>query len=83
VLVARPESELVGVKGLDGDGQRLSCIERDIFPNIPSPRNRVEPWPFLPEGCVERNKVECLLGKAKQFRRYSQSRMGCQELKAR
>lgn len=61
--------ELVGDKGFDGDGQRLSCIDRDVFPNIPSRRNRVEPWPFLPEGYVERNRVERLFGKAKQFRR--------------
>ena len=61
--------ELVGDKGFDGDQQRLSCIDRDVFPNIPNRQNRVEPWPFLPEGYRERNRVERLLGKAKQFRR--------------
>lgn len=61
--------ELVGDKGFDGDDQRLSCIERDVFPNIPNRKNRKEPWPFLPEGYVERNKVERLFGKLKQFRR--------------
>ena len=61
--------ELVGDKGFDGDGQRGSCIDRDVFPNIPNRRNRVDPWPFLPEGYVERNRVERLFGKAKQFRR--------------
>lgn len=61
--------EFVGDKGFDGDKQRLSCIDRDVFPNIPNRRNRVEPWPFLPEGYVERNRVERLFGKAKQFRR--------------
>jgi transposase len=61
--------ELVGDKGFDGDGQRAACINRDVFPNIPNRSNRVAPWPFLPEGYVERNKVERLFGKVKQFRR--------------
>jgi transposase len=61
--------EFVGDKGFDGDEQRLSCIGRDVVPNIPNRSNRVEPWPFLPESYRERNRVERLLGKAKQFRR--------------
>ena len=61
--------EMVGDKGFDGDEQRLSCIDRDVFPNIPNRSNRTEPWPFMAEGYVERNRVERLLGKAKQFRR--------------
>jgi transposase len=61
--------EFVGDKGFDGDGQRLSCIDRDVFPNIPNRKNRTEPWAFLPEGYVERNRVERLFGKLKQFRR--------------
>ena len=61
--------ELVGDKGFDGDGQRGACINRNVFPNIPNKRNRVDPWGFLPEGYVERNRVERLLGKLKQFRR--------------
>ena len=61
--------ELVGDKGFDGDGQRGACINRNVFPNIPNKRNRVDPWGFLPEGYRERNRVERLLGKLKQFRR--------------
>jgi transposase len=61
--------EMVGDKSFDGDEQRLCCIDRDVFPNIPNRVNRTEPWPFLPEGYRERNGVERLLGKAKQFRR--------------
>jgi transposase len=61
--------ELVGDKGFDGDGRRGACINRNVFPNIPNKRNRVDPWGFLPEGYVERNRVERLLGKLKQFRR--------------
>jgi len=61
--------ELVGDKGFDGDELRCACIDRDVFPNIPNRSNRVGLWAFLPEGYVERNRVERLLGKAKQFRR--------------
>ena len=61
--------ELVGDKGFDGDGQRGACIDRNVFPNIPNRRNRTDPWPFLAEGYVERNRVERLFGKLKQFRR--------------
>jgi transposase len=61
--------ELVGDKGFDGDAQRLACIDRDVFPNIPNRSNRTEPWPFLAEGYVERNRVERLFAKLKQFRR--------------
>jgi transposase len=61
--------ELVGDKGFDGDAQRGACIERDIFPNIPNRSNRIDPWPFLADGYVERNRGERLFGKLKQFRR--------------
>ena len=61
--------ELVGDKGFDGDAQRCACIERDVFPTIPNRSNRIDPWPFLADGYVERNKVERLFGKVKQFRR--------------
>ncbi len=61
--------ELVADKGFDGDAQREACIGRDVFPNIPNKKNRVDPWGFLPEGYRERNRVERLFGKLKQFRR--------------
>ena len=61
--------ELVGDKGFDGDAQRGACIGRDVFPNIPSRSNRIGPWPFLGDGYRERNRVERLVGKLKQFRR--------------
>lgn len=61
--------ELVGDKGFDGDEQRVACIDRDVFPNIPNRVNRKEPWAFMPEGYVKRNGIERLLGKGKQFRR--------------
>lgn len=61
--------EVHGDKGFDGDAQRRACIDRDLFPNIPNKCNRVEPWPFDPDGYRERNRVERLIGKLKQYRR--------------
>ena len=64
-----PVDELVADKAFDGDPQRHACIDRDVAPVIPNKANRVEPWPFDPEPYRERNKVERLFGKLKQFRR--------------
>ena len=62
--------ELVGDKAFDGDELRCECIERDVNPNIPLKANRdPELWAFDPEGYRERNRVERLFGKVKQFRR--------------
>jgi transposase len=61
--------EVHGDKGFDGDTQRRACVDRDLFPNIPNRSNRVEPWPFDPAGYRERNRVERLIGKLKQYRR--------------
>ena len=62
--------ELVGDKAFDGDDLRCDCIDRDVNPNIPLRANRdPESWAFDPEGYKQRNRVERLLGKAKQFRR--------------
>jgi transposase len=61
--------ELDADKGFDGDEQRLACIERNVFPNIPNRSNRREPWPFLKDGYKKRNGVERLFNKVKQFRR--------------
>jgi transposase len=62
--------EVVGDKAFDGDDLRGECLERDVNPNIPLKSNR-EPdtWAFDPAGYRERNRVERLWGKAKQFRR--------------
>ena len=62
--------EAVGDKAFDGDELRKECIERDVNPNIPLKENRdPERWAFDAEGYKERNRVERLFGKAKQFRR--------------
>ena len=63
--------ELVGDKGFDGEEQRRACIERGVVPVIPNRKNRTDPWPFEPEPYRERNRVERLFGKAKQFRRFA------------
>lgn len=63
--------DLVGDKGFDGNAQRQACVNKNVFPNIPSKSNRIEPMPFIPEGYRERNKVERLFCKAKQFRRFA------------
>ena|SRR5687768_15549479 len=63
--------ELVGDKAFDGDPQREACVDRNIFPNVPNKKNRVDPWPFMAEGYRERNKVERLFAKAKQYRRFA------------
>jgi transposase len=61
--------EVVGDKAFDGDALRGRLIDRDICPVIPNKRNRIDPWPFDPAAYRERNKVERLFGKLKQFRR--------------
>jgi transposase len=62
--------ELVGDKAFDGDDLRCDCIDRDVNPNIPLKANRdPDRWAWDPDGYRERNRVERLLGKAKQFRR--------------
>ena len=63
--------EVVADKGFDGDPQRHACIDRDVFPNIPNKANRVNLWPFDKRAYRGRNRVERLIGKAKQFRRFA------------
>jgi transposase len=62
--------ELVGDKAFDGDELRRACLERDVNPNIPLKANRqAAGWAWYAAGYRERNRVERLVGKAKQFRR--------------
>jgi transposase len=62
--------EAVGDKAFDGDDLRCECLDRDVNPNIPLKANRdPESWAWGGEGYQERNRVERLFGKAKQFRR--------------
>jgi transposase len=61
--------EVVGDEAFDGDALRGGLIDRDIGPVIPNKKNRTDPWPFDPAAYRDRNKVERLFGKLKQFRR--------------
>lgn len=62
--------ELVGDKAFDSDELRCECIERGVNPNIPLKSNRgPDRWAWYEEGYRERNRVERLWNKAKQFRR--------------
>lgn len=62
--------EIVGDKGFDGDRLREACLDREVNPNIPLKSNRdPDRWHFDPVSYKERNRVERLFGKAKQFRR--------------
>jgi transposase len=63
--------EVVGDKGFDGDRLRADLLARDIRPNIPARKNREGRWAWDPVGYRERNRVERLFGKAKQFRRFA------------
>ena len=63
--------EVVGDKGFDGDDLRGRLIDRGVQPVIPNKANRTDPWPFDPNAYRERNKVERLFAKAKQFRRFA------------
>lgn len=62
--------EIVGDKGFDGDQLRCDCLNRNVNPNIPLRANRdPDLWALDPVSYRERNRVERLFGKAKQFRR--------------
>jgi len=61
--------EAVADKGFDGDRLRSGRIDRDVCPVIPNKRNRADPWPFDPEAYRQRNMVERLFAKLKEFRR--------------
>jgi transposase len=61
--------EVVGDKAFDADAIRSDLIDRNICPVIPNKANRVDPWPFDAAAYRERNMVERLFAKLKQFRR--------------
>jgi transposase len=70
--VARgPVDEVVGDKGFDSDALRERLIDAGVQPVIPNKANRVNPWPFDAEAYRDRNKVERLFAKAKQYRRFA------------
>jgi transposase len=56
-------------KGYDSDHIRDLLVDRDIAPVIPSKANRVDPIWCDAERYKDRNRVERLFNRLKQFRR--------------
>jgi transposase len=73
VLAAVPEAVAIDFavadKAFDSDAIRWQLLERDIAPVIPSKINRTEPIEHDVDLYRERNRIERLVGKLKQFRR--------------
>ena len=61
--------EVVGDKGFDGEPQRQACRGHGAVPVIPAKRSRVAPEPLDVPAYRERNRVERLFAKMKEFRR--------------
>ena len=61
--------EVVGDKGFDGDAQRQACRDHGAKPVIPFKANRTSPGRLNKKAYRERNMVERLFGKLKEFRR--------------
>ena len=61
--------EAVGDKGFDGGPQRQACRDHGAERVIPARKNRVDPEPLDADAYRERNRVERLFAKAKEFRR--------------
>ena len=61
--------EVVADKAYAGTPQIDACVDRDLFPQVPNKSNAVDPRPFDKTAYKERNKVERLIGKVKQYRR--------------
>jgi transposase len=61
--------EVVGDKAFDGEPQREACSQVGAKAIVPPRANRVDPEPFDKTVYVERNRIERLIGKLKEFRR--------------
>jgi len=61
--------QVVGDKAFDGAAQRQACAAIGAEAVITAKANRVNPEPLNESAYRERNRVERLLGKAKEFRR--------------
>jgi transposase len=61
--------QVVGDKAFDGGPQREVCQAHGAVPVIPAKSNRVDPEPLDTAAYRERNRVERLFGKLKEFRR--------------
>jgi transposase len=61
--------QVVGDKAFDGSPQRAACRAQGAEPVIPAKCNRLDPEPLDAAAYRERNRVERLIGKLKEFRR--------------
>jgi len=61
--------EVVADKAYAGSPQIDACVDRNLFPQVPNKSNAVDPRPYDKTAYKERNKVERLIGKVKQYRR--------------
>jgi transposase len=61
--------EVVADRGYDSDAIRSRLIDQDVCPQIPNHPGRARRWPLLTEAYRQRNAVERLVGRLKQFRR--------------
>jgi len=61
--------QVVGDKAFDGAAQRQACAAIGAEAVIPAKANRVDPEPLDTAAYRERNRVERLWGKTKEFRR--------------
>lgn len=61
--------QVVGDKAFDGAAQRRACQAIGAFAVIPAKANRVDPEPLAEAAYRERNRVERLFAKLKEFRR--------------
>jgi transposase len=61
--------QVVGDKGFDGDSQRQACRDHGAKPVIPYKSNSTIKGRLNRKAYRERNKVERLFGKLKEFRR--------------
>jgi transposase len=61
--------EAVGDKGFDGEPQRQACRDRGIKPVIPYKTNSAKPGRLNKKAYRQRNMIERLIGKLKEFRR--------------
>lgn len=60
---------LLADKGYDADALRERLLLRGVTPVIPFKSNRRQPWPLDRAAYRERNWIERVLGRLKQFRR--------------
>jgi len=64
-----PETdEVVADKGYDSHRIRQQALNAQVAVQIPSRSTAREPWPVLAESYRQRNRVERLINKLKQFR---------------